>query len=738
MLPTPAPADPPSSAPFSTTAGAPALSVLAKKLTRPVQDVLWLTPCPYAFIKGPGHARRAPHGTPYRSAGTILRRTIDYDGSGRAVLRVQTEKEDGTVVRTESTNASGSRVVTRHGSSSPHSPGGRRSRTMRNAAVIAAERAIAAEQEALFTSFMNRFPLLRVVPPGSLVEQRYVYQPVPQPRAGSVSGGGNGGGLGSSTYGGAAAPAASGRAVAQRPAELPTSPYTTLADTIVDSGMNVVILIGNTCDENNTLRALTWGGCRPELLRAVTWRLLSDYAPASVARQRSELLRKRGQYAEYTRQYFNLTIREYYEPALAAVVGGSSGTSGTRRSVTEVAMPSSPLSSSSAFAGGSSPAVGSGTAPAGAPSSSMLSLPPHERGILSQIALDMPRHASPIFHCERPASSLARCLFLWSQRHPAVGYVQGMDDIVAVFYHVFLADALRQRAIEVRMKQQERSARRHARAGAVGDSAVPPSASSNSDGDRYTDSTAEDDEEGEENDEGGRAAAAVERQRRGGRGYLAMALSQAHSSVSGGAWSEVAVSTMPREALDAALDGLPSGYLTQVEADTYWCAGRVLSSLQDNFTPGQPGIVKCARRLDALLRTADAPLAAYMEDSGIGVMAGCFQWLHCLLARELPLHLLVRLWDTYLAIGVDELLLFHVYVCTAIILSMRKLIMNAPMDVLMQMMKNPFSALFPIVMPAKGAASPAESRMQKKQEDWLDMVIADAYRLWRLHPPQTA
>ena len=38
---------------------------------------------------------------------------------------------------------------------------------------------------------------------------------------------------------------------------------------------------------------------------------------------------------------------------------------------------------------------------------------------------------------------MERILFIWAIRHPASGYVQGMNDLVTPFLHVFLSEHLR-------------------------------------------------------------------------------------------------------------------------------------------------------------------------------------------------------------------------------------------------------------------------------------------------------
>jgi len=63
----------------------------------------------------------------------------------------------------------------------------------------------------------------------------------------------------------------------------------------------------------------------------------------------------------------------------------------------------------------------------------------------------------------------------------------------------------------------------------------------------------------------------------------------------------------------------------------------------------------------------------HLESNGVDFSTFAFRWMNCLLMRELPLALVVRLWDTYFAesrAGAvrDGFHTFHVYVCAALLL----------------------------------------------------------------------
>jgi hypothetical protein len=97
------------------------------------------------------------------------------------------------------------------------------------------------------------------------------------------------------------------------------------------------------------------------------------------------------------------------------------------------------------------------------------------------------------------------------------------------------------------------------------------------------------------------------------------------------------------------LDHVEPRVLLDVEADVYWCLARLVEGIQDHYTPSQPGIQKMIHRLRELVHRIDEPLVVHLEAAGVEFHTFAFRWMNCLLLRELPLRLMVRLWDTYLA-----------------------------------------------------------------------------------------
>lgn len=148
------------------------------------------------------------------------------------------------------------------------------------------------------------------------------------------------------------------------------------------------------------LRKLSWTGI-PFQFRARVWQLLLGYLPTRRQRREETLNRKREDYLS--------ALPKYYAAS-------------SQHNKTAVGTPNTSSSSSS--------------------NSSNINLLEEDQKNLRQILVDIPRTAPdlPLFHSEEVRSSVERILYIWAIRHPASGYVQGMNDLVTPFYASFLAD----------------------------------------------------------------------------------------------------------------------------------------------------------------------------------------------------------------------------------------------------------------------------------------------------------
>jgi len=216
-----------------------------------------------------------------------------------------------------------------------------------------------------------------------------------------------------------------------------------------------------------------------------------------------------------------------------------------------------------------------------------------DRNLFRQIQIDVPRTNPSIvlFQSKAFQQCLARVLYIWAVRHPASGYVQGINDLATPFLIVFLADII--------------------------------------EGDIL------------------------------------------HFDI-----SDIAEST-----------------LTNVEADTYWCLTKLLDGIQDHYTFAQPGIQRMVHKLSELIHRVDAPLHEHLKRQDVLFMQFAFRWMNCLLMRELPVALVIRIWDTYFA-ELESFAAYHVYVSAAFLDKFSSELKQLEFQDIMLFLKNPPTQLW--------------------------------------------
>jgi len=157
-------------------------------------------------------------------------------------------------------------------------------------------------------------------------------------------------------------------------------------------------ILQSTSVSLSDLRTLAWSGV-PEEVRAMTWQLLLGYLPTNSERRVSALERKRKEYLDGVKQAFG------------------QGTSAGQKST------------SSGLAGlASNPPITTGRGRG------------LDEAVWHQISIDVPRTNPhiPLYQFEATQRSLERILYVWAIRHPASGYVQGINDLATPFWQVFL------------------------------------------------------------------------------------------------------------------------------------------------------------------------------------------------------------------------------------------------------------------------------------------------------------
>ena len=72
-------------------------------------------------------------------------------------------------------------------------------------------------------------------------------------------------------------------------------------------------------------------------------------------------------------------------------------------------------------------------------------------------------------------------------------------------------------------------------------------------------------------------------------------------------------------------------------------------------------------KLGEIIQRVDPDLHGHLNKHQLEFIQFSFRWMNCLLLRELPELLSIRLWDTYLAEGASCFGVLHTYVCAALI-----------------------------------------------------------------------
>lgn len=335
------------------------------------------------------------------------------------------------------------------------------------------------------------------------------------------------------------------------------------------------------------LRQLSWNGIPPEL-RAITWQILLGYLPTNKSRQASTLKRK----------------REEYLDGLAVV-----------NSQIKFSDDSPSNNSSGSIASASNSNVN------------------RDKQLYHQIKIDV-RRTNPtikLYSYPETQQALRKILFLWAVRHPASGYVQGINDLCTPFFQIFLGNYIwqLQKLASIRKNPAQSEDTKLFIPGLIDES---------------------DDKEQELlNDP--------------------ELLSYNFNNFNPAKISSRAMSI--------------------IEADTYWCLSRVLENITDNYIHEQPGIIRQVNDLRNLISKIDLELLQHFDNEGVEFIQFAFRWMNCLLMRELSIPLIIRMWDTYLSespLGFNN---FHIYVCAAFLIKFSAELKQKDFQEILLFLQNP-------------------------------------------------
>ncbi|XP_038667334.1 TBC1 domain family member 22A isoform X4 [Scyliorhinus canicula] len=142
------------------------------------------------------------------------------------------------------------------------------------------------------------------------------------------------------------------------------------------------------------LRKFSWSGI-PRQVRPITWKLLSGYLPANAERRESTLQRKRAEYFAFIEHYYDSRNDEHHQDTYRQ---GQKMEKCFRQLFPETTV-----------------------------------------FLNHQIAIDIPRMTPESLILQPKVREIfERILFIWAIRHPASGYVQGINDLVTPFFVVFV------------------------------------------------------------------------------------------------------------------------------------------------------------------------------------------------------------------------------------------------------------------------------------------------------------
>ena len=135
------------------------------------------------------------------------------------------------------------------------------------------------------------------------------------------------------------------------------------------------------------------------------------------------------------------------------------------------------------------------------------------------------------------------------------------------------------------------------------------------------------------------------------------------------------------------IEALTAKVISEIEADTYWCLCKILDGILDNYTSTQPGVHKTINKIQDITKKIDPELNKHFLKEDIKYTHFSFRWVYCLLVREFPLRVGMRLFDSYISDdrGFDIL---HIYICAAIILKWSKKIKKMKFNELMMFLQN--------------------------------------------------
>ncbi|KAK9768011.1 hypothetical protein K7432_001695 [Basidiobolus ranarum] len=99
------------------------------------------------------------------------------------------------------------------------------------------------------------------------------------------------------------------------------------------------------------------------------------------------------------------------------------------------------------------------------------------------------------------------------------------------------------------------------------------------------------------------------------------------------------------------------------ESEVFFCFERLMTILSEHFE--ECGVNEIVAKFLTLFRISIPDLYNYFQEEEVDLNEWATSWLLHLLAKELPLECLLRLWDSYFSS--NDFLELHLYVCIAML-----------------------------------------------------------------------
>lgn len=146
-------------------------------------------------------------------------------------------------------------------------------------------------------------------------------------------------------------------------------------------------------------------------------------------------------------------------------------------------------------------------------------------------------------------------------------------------------------------------------------------------------------------------------------------------------------------------DILTEDQYLEIEVDVSGCFRLFMETIENLYVGNQVGNLVHVEHMQFVVQEEDEELFNHMISEQVHFKDFAFQWFHCMFVREFDIHVITRIWDTYLSIhkiGGESLLKYHAYVCALVLLKYSKELKTMKFDEILIFLKNIPTKTWPI------------------------------------------